>query len=109
MTKSVELAPIATEVVFEDEQVRVWRQVVPAGESIPRHEHIHDYFLVNVAGTGPIDVTFHDNTGGALGAGTAFTPNPQTADFVRKGHIETAVNRGEEYRAILIEFKQPKS
>ncbi len=106
MTELNELAPIATEVVFEDDYVRVWRQVVPAGDNIPRHEHKHDYFLVNVAGAGPIDVTFHDDTGGKLGSGTAFTPTPHTADFVRKGHIETAVNQGEEYRAILVEFKQ---
>ena len=33
---------IATEVVFEDEEVRVWNQVVRGGEDIPKHEHKHD-------------------------------------------------------------------
>lgn len=47
------LAPIATKIVFEDEYVRVWQQVVPAGAQIDKHAHQHDYFLLNVAGEGP--------------------------------------------------------
>ncbi len=96
---------IATEVVFEDEHVRVWKQVVPAGGTIEKHKHELDYCLVNIAGEGPIDVRFHEGTGGALGEEFSFNPAPRTADFVRAGHIETAVNSGEEYRAILVEFK----
>ena len=56
---------IATEVVFEDEEVRVWNQVVKKGEDIPKHEHRLDYFLLNISGEGPIHVQFHDATGGA--------------------------------------------
>ncbi len=100
------LAPIATKIVFEDEYVRVWQQVVPAGAQIDKHAHQHDYFLLNVAGEGPFDITFHDGTGGKLGHQASFTPKPGTADYVRKGHIETAHNRGEEYRAILVELKR---
>ncbi len=102
-----ELAPIATAVIYEDEHVRVWNQVVPAGATIQKHEHRNDYFLVHIAGEGPIDVTFHDGTGGDLGEHLAFVPKPGTADFVAKGHIETAHNRGGEYRAILVELKKP--
>ncbi len=101
------LAPIATRIVFEDEYVRVWQQVVPAGGQIPKHKHEHDYFLVNVAGVGPFDITFHDGTGGKSGEQASFTPRPGTADYVRKGHIETAHNRGDEYRAVLVELKRP--
>ena len=57
---------IATEVVFEDEEVRVWNQVVKKGEDIPKHEHRLDYFLLNISGEGPIHVQFHDETGGLL-------------------------------------------
>ena len=96
---------IATEVVFEDDKVRVWNQVVKAGEDIPKHEHRHDYFLINIAGTGPIQVQFHDGTGGSLGENFEFTPKPGSADFVYKSHIETARNAGDEYRAILVELK----
>ncbi len=101
-----ELAPIATEVIYEDEYVRVWKQVVPAGGTIEKHKHQNDYFLLNVTGEGPIDVTFHEGTGGELGQQFSFTPKPRTADFIRKGHIETAHNRGEDYRAVLVELKR---
>ncbi|MGB1341550.1 MAG: hypothetical protein ACPHAN_03235 [Pseudomonadales bacterium] len=98
-------APIATSVVFENEDVRVWEQTVPAGSEIPRHEHRNDYYLINVRGKGPIAVTFHDGSGGKLGDQIVYEPVPGRADFVPKGHIETAVNQGEEYRAILVELK----
>ncbi len=103
---SEKLSPIATKIVFEDDEVRVWNQVLPPGCDIPKHEHKHDYFLLNVSGSGPIDVEFHDGTGGGLGEKFSFTPKPGTADFVPKGHIETAHNSGDEYRAILVELKR---
>ena len=103
---SNKLSDIATQVVFEDDEVRVWNQVVPAGGEISKHEHQHDYFLVNVAGEGPIRVQFHGGSGGALGDQFEFNPSPGTADFIRKGHIETAINEGDEYRAILVELKK---
>tara|TARA_R110002096_G_scaffold9386_7_gene37186 strand:+ start:515 stop:841 length:327 start_codon:yes stop_codon:yes gene_type:complete len=103
---SSDLAPIATQVIYEDDHVRVWNQVVPAGATIEKHVHEHDYVLLNVAGEGPIDVRFHAGTGGELGDRLTFSPQPRSADFVRKGHIETARNDGDEYRAILVEFKR---
>jgi len=99
------LHDIATEVVYEDDHVRVWKQVVPAGAYIEKHEHKNDYFLVNIAGEGPIDVRFHDGTGGELGDRFEYCPRPRTADFIPKGHVETAHNLGEDYRAILVELK----
>lgn len=107
MSDLAPITPIATKVIYEDEHVRVWNQVVPAGADIPKHKHEHDYYLVNVAGEGPIDVQFHDNTGGALGEQFSFNPTPGQADYVPKGHIETATNSGTEYRAILVELKKP--
>ena len=104
---SEELADIATQIVYEDDEVRVWNQFVPAGGEIRKHEHEHDYFLLNVVGEGPIRVQFHEGTGGPLGEEFEFNPKPGSADFIRKGHIETAVNAGEDYRAILVELKRP--
>ena len=103
---SEELADIATQIVYEDDEVRVWNQFVPAGGEIRKHEHEHDYFLLNVAGKGPIRVQFHEGTGGALGEELEFNPKPGSAVFIKKGHIETAVNSGEDYRAILVEIKK---
>ena len=100
------LVPIATRILYEDDYVRVWNQVVPAGATLEKHEHTHDYFLVNVRGEGPFEVEFHDGTGGALGEHFTYRPRPGTADLVPKGHVETARNAGDEYRAILVELKQ---
>ena len=104
---SEDLSPIATELLYEDDHVRIWNQVVPSGADIARHRHEHDYFLLNVAGTGPIDVEFHEGTGGSLGEHFSFNPTPGQADYIEKGHIETAHNKGDEYRAVLVELKRP--
>ena len=97
---------IATEVIFEDDEVRVWDQRVDAGETIARHRHAHDYVLITVAGTGPIEVTFHDGTGGPLGDHFTYRPVIGRPDAVPAGHVETAVNHGDAYRAILVELKR---
>jgi hypothetical protein len=100
------LAPIATTVLYEDDYVRVWNQVVPPGATLAKHHHTYDYFLVNVCGEGPFEVEFHDGSGAALGDRFSYRPRPGTADLIPKGHIETARNAGGEYRAILVELKQ---
>ena len=43
------MAAIATEIIYEDEHVRVWNQVIPAGANIEKREHHNDCFLLNVA------------------------------------------------------------
>ena len=100
------LAPIASKILYEDDYVRVWNQVVPAGATLAKHQHDYDYYLVNVRGEGPFEVDFHEGSGGALGEHFSYRPKPGTADLVPKGHIETARNAGAEYRAILVELKQ---
>ena len=74
------LRPIATAVIYEDDRVRVWNQVVPADGRIEKHEHTYDYFLVNIAGEGPFSVDFHDGSGGKLGDHIEFNPKPGTTD-----------------------------
>ncbi len=66
-----DLQPIATRVLYEDDEVRIWDQQIEAGETLGRHRHEHDYVIVTVQGGGPLDVEFHGGTGGALGAGRA--------------------------------------
>jgi quercetin dioxygenase-like cupin family protein len=47
---SDELQPIGTTVLFEDDEVRVWKLDLGPGEATPRHEHKHDYAFVVVVG-----------------------------------------------------------
>ncbi len=103
--EELELRPIATRVIFEDDEIRVWDQHIDSGETLGRHRHDNDYVLVNVRGEGPLQVRFYDGTGGPLGDQLELVPKPGEAIAVPAGHIETAENRGEPYRAILVEFK----
>ena len=100
------LRPIATTVLFEDEEIRVWDQHIGAGETLGKHEHASDYVLITVRGDGPLEVDFHDGTGGALGEHLTLHPKRGEAFLVPKGHVETARNEGEPYRAILVELKR---
>ena len=45
-----ELGPIATEVLYEDEDIRIWDQRLDPGEATAPHHHEHDYVLINIAG-----------------------------------------------------------
>lgn len=103
---SDELGPIASRVLYEDDEVRVWDQVIGPGQTLARHRHDRDYVIVSVRGEGPIAVEFHDGSGGALGEGVTLHPKRGEAIAVPKGHVETARNRGDEYRAILVELRR---
>jgi hypothetical protein len=107
MAEEKELRPIATRVLYEDDEVRIWDQRIGAGETLGRHRHDCDYVIVTVRGGGPIDVEFHDGTGGELGDAITL-PRSQRGEalFVRKGHVETAHNRGDGFRAVLVELKR---
>ncbi len=96
--------PIATEVIYEDDEIRVWNQVIEESATLPRHIHENDYFLVTVRADGPLDVKFYNGTGGALGDSIVLHPKRGDAMFIEKGHEEVAVNKGKEYRAVLVEL-----
>ncbi len=42
--------PIGTELIFEDEAVRVWQIVLEPGQEAPQHTHLLDYTTVTVEG-----------------------------------------------------------
>lgn len=97
--------PIATRILYEDDEICIWDQRIGAGDTLGRHTHHRDYVLVTVRGEGPLDVAFHDGSGGPLGEGIELRTRRGDASFVAKGHTETAVNRGTPYRAVLVELK----
>jgi mannose-6-phosphate isomerase-like protein (cupin superfamily) len=100
------LRPIATTVLFEDDEIRVWDQHIASGEMLGRHRHENDYVLIHVRGEGPLQVRFYEGTGGPLGEHLELVPKPGEAIAVPAGHVETAENQGEPYRAVLVEFKK---
>jgi hypothetical protein len=100
------LGPIATELVYEDDHVRVWTHHLEPGEASPLHRHDHDYVIVNVDGdriaAEPVP-----------GSGSEYdeyieadVPRGRTS-FLRKGGIERAINVGTQpYRTVIVEFKR---
>ncbi len=58
---SDDLDPIGTKVLFEDDDVRVWKLDLAPGEATPIHEHKHDYVFVVVAG-GSTETVNRDGT-----------------------------------------------
>lgn len=100
------LGPVAGDVVFEDDRVRVWSMTLAPGEASALHRHELDYLIVLVAG---------DRIMAVPGPGSTRAPReaevtPGRTVFLRAGESEWAVNTGRtEYREILIELKTSAS
>lgn len=43
-------SPIGERMLFENEHVRVWENVVDPGEESPVHRHDHDYLAIEIEG-----------------------------------------------------------
>lgn len=104
--QKLELGPIATGMLYEDEQVRIWDQRLAPGESTAPHRHERGYALVNVAGdrVSVEPLPGHNNRDFsrpfelAVKRGEVF--------WIQRGSVERALNVGDQpYRAILVEFK----
>jgi hypothetical protein len=105
MSQERTLGDVATRVLLENDQVRIWELELAPGEESDVHEHTLDYILVQIAGDRIAGVPEPDTKGpypdyveGDVVPGNVF--------YVEKGGIETARNVGRQrYREILIELK----
>ena len=106
-TEPAELGPIATRLLFEDERVRVWDQVIEPGATTGPHRHDKPYALVTVEGS-DLEIVPVPGYPPAHGEETlAVSLEDQTAGILPAGAVENARNTGDRtYRAILVEFKQ---
>jgi beta-alanine degradation protein BauB len=101
------LGPIATEVVYEDEHVRVWTHHLEPGETGPLHRHDLDYVIVNVAGE-KIAAEPVPGTGGEYDEYIEAPVKPGRTSFLRAGGVERAINVGTTpYRTVIVELKRP--
>lgn len=95
------LGPVAGNVLFENERVRVWEMRLAPGEISPLHHHEHDYVIVLLEG---------DRIAAVPGPGSDRAPReaqvtPGRTVFLAAGETEWAVNTGRlPYREILIEL-----
>jgi beta-alanine degradation protein BauB len=105
MTEERVLGPIGTEVVYENDRVRVWEMRLAPGESSAVHRHDLDYMLVLLEGD-KIAAEPEPDTQGAFTEYLEADVVPGSVVYINRGGIETAKNVGKEpYREIIIELK----
>jgi mannose-6-phosphate isomerase-like protein (cupin superfamily) len=94
---------VGTQLLYEDDDVRVWEMRLEPGEASDLHHHEHDYVLAIssgdlVAGIPP--------KGGPMPVFVGIVPPQGNTVRVPKGGTEWALNVGEKpYAEILIELK----
>ena len=94
-----ELGTVASQVVYEDDRVRIWEMTLEPGEASALHHHEHDYYLAIlsgdlIAGVGRDDFTVF-----------RIPPGGNTVG-VSHGGTEWAFNIGTQtYREVLFELK----
>ena len=108
---------VGSEVVFENDKIRVWNFELAPGESTAMHTHEHDYMWYAVSGA-PLQVYDGDEkdigildvpTGSVFDLkviGDEIEVKSEPGKGMRVPARHRAVNAGKEpYREILIEFK----
>ncbi len=102
-----ELGPIATEILYEDDQIRIWDQRLARGQKTAPHRHENDYVLVDVEGEriGVEPLPGHNNRD--FDRYLELPVRRGQVYFVEKGSVELAENIGAAaYRGVLVEFKR---
>jgi beta-alanine degradation protein BauB len=96
------LAPIGERVLFENEHVRVWENVVEPGEESPVHRHDHDYLAIDIEG----DRVVHNPVKDGHFPRMEHEVGPAgSVIHLRGGVTETAINAGTtRIRTILVEL-----
>ena len=99
------LGDVATQLLFENERVRIWEMRLAPGEEGDVHRHDLDYVLVQIEGD-RMAVVPEPDSGGAYRKYLEADVFPGNAIFIDRGGIEKAKNVGTQaYREILIELK----
>ncbi len=96
-----DLGPVATRVIFENDDVKVWEMDLAPGELCRMHRHTMDYVLYILEGA-PVGV---ESPGGE-----PFTlkMKPRATYFIPGGGVESARNVGQSrFHEVLIEIKRP--
>ena len=95
-------AAIGNRVLFENEHVRVWENVIEPGEESPVHRHGHDYLIIDIEG----DRLIHNPIADAHYERTEYDVNPGFIPMLMPGGTtETAINNGtRRYHGILVEL-----
>jgi hypothetical protein len=100
------LGDIGTNVIYEDDSVRVWRLKLGAGEESSVHRHELDHLLVQVSGD-RIAVIPEPDTQGPFTEMLEADVVPGAVVHVRRGGVERARNVGSlPYLEVIVELKE---
>ena len=100
------LGDIGTNVVYEDDVVRVWRLKLAPGEESPIHRHELDHLLIQVSGD-RIAVVPEADSEGPFREMLEADVVPGAVVHVRRGGIERAHNVGSQpYLEMIVELKE---
>jgi hypothetical protein len=95
------MSQIGDRVLFENEHVRVWENVIEPGEESPVHRHNHDYLVIEVEG----DRLIHNPLKDGHFPRMEYEMTPGSVGHLRGGVTETAINVGAtRARVILVEL-----
>ena len=99
------LGDIGSEVVYEDDRVRVWQLRLAPGEDSAVHRHELDHLLIQVQGD-RIAVDPEPDTEGPYREYLAADVEPGAIVHVTRGGVETARNIGQQpYLEVIVELK----
>jgi predicted metal-dependent enzyme (double-stranded beta helix superfamily) len=99
------LGPVGSNVLFENDRVRVWEMRLAPGEESAVHRHEHDYVLGQVAGD-RIAAVPEPDTEGPFTEYLEADLEPGAAVFITRGGVETARNVGTQpFHEVIIELK----
>jgi len=95
------LAAIGNRVLFENEHIRVWENVLEPGEESPLHRHDHDYLAIDLEGERLIHNPVKDGEFPRM----EYDVSPGSVIPLRGGVTETAINTGAtRFRGLLVEL-----
>ena len=99
------LGDVATQLLVENERVRIWEMNLAPGERSATHRHDCDYVLVQIEGD-RIAAMPEPDSAGAFRDYIEAAVEVGKVRYIARGGIETAINVGQRrYREILIELK----
>jgi hypothetical protein len=106
MSESEQYDDIATQLLFENEHVKIWELRLEPGASTGVHQHRLDHVLIQIAGD-RVAVEPDPATQGPYDEYLEVDIERGAALLVEKGGIERAVNVGQQpYYEIIVELKQ---
>jgi hypothetical protein len=105
MTDERQLGDIASDLLFENDRIRLWQLKLRPGQDSAIHRHELDHILVQIAGD-RIAVVPEPDSQGPYREYFAADVIPGAAIYVTRGGVETARNVGDQsYLEVIVELK----